>query len=90
LLNADGDADAAVKTRIRTGWNKFRQLVPLLTTKDISLILRRRLYSSYVQSNIHTTILLLFWNMSRTTWVSRHQKGKPGRLKPIWIYWSKR
>jgi len=26
----DGDADAAVETRIRIGWKKFRQLVPLL------------------------------------------------------------
>ena len=30
----DGDADAAVEARIRIGWNKFRQLVPLLTNKD--------------------------------------------------------
>ena len=35
MLNADEDADAAVETRIRIGWNKFRQLVPLLTNKDI-------------------------------------------------------
>jgi len=28
--------------------------------------------------------------MSGTTQVSRYQKVKPGRLKPIWIYWSKR
>jgi len=33
------DADAAVEARIQTGWNKFRQLVPLLTNKDISLIM---------------------------------------------------
>ena len=32
-LSVDGDADATVETRIRTGWNKFRQLVPLLTNK---------------------------------------------------------
>jgi len=31
MLSVDGDADAAVETRIRIGWNKFRQLVPLLT-----------------------------------------------------------
>jgi len=42
----DGDADAAVEARIRTEWNKFKQLVPLLTNRDISLIRRRRLYSS--------------------------------------------
>jgi len=35
MLSVDGDADAAVKARIRTGWNKFRQLVPLLTNLEI-------------------------------------------------------
>jgi len=49
MLSVDGDADAAVKARIRIGWNKFWQLVPLLTNRDISLIRRRRLYSSCVQ-----------------------------------------
>ena len=34
MLGVEGDADAAVETRIRIGWNKFRQLVPLLTNKD--------------------------------------------------------
>jgi len=34
-LSVDGDADAAVETRIRIGWIKFRQLVPLLTNKYI-------------------------------------------------------
>ena len=50
MLSVDGDADAAVETRIRIGWNKFRQLVPLLTNKDISLTVRGRLYSSCVRS----------------------------------------
>jgi len=45
-------ADAAVETRIRIGWNKFRQLVPLLTNKDISLSVRGRLYSSCVRSSM--------------------------------------
>jgi len=52
MLCVDGGADAAVETRIRIGWNKFRQLVPLLTNKDISLISRGRLYSSCVQSSM--------------------------------------
>ena len=43
MLRADGDADAAVETRIRIVWNKFRQSVPLLTNMDISLIRRNRL-----------------------------------------------
>ena len=48
MLSVDGDADAVVEARIRICWNKFRQLVPLLTNKDVSLIMRGRLYSSCV------------------------------------------
>jgi len=52
MYDVDGDADAAVETRIQIGWNKFRQLVPLLTNKDISLTVRGRLYSSCVRSSM--------------------------------------
>ena len=52
MLSVDGGAVAAVDVRIRIGWNKFRQLVPLLTNRDISLIRRGRLYSSCVQSSM--------------------------------------
>ena len=38
MLSVDGDADAAVEARIRIGWNKFRQLVPLLTNKDVTCL----------------------------------------------------
>jgi len=49
MLSVDGDGDAAVKARIRIGWNKSRQLVPLLTNRNVSLIRRGRLYSSCVR-----------------------------------------
>ena len=49
MLSADGDADAAVEARIGTSWNKFRQLVPMLTNMDI---MRGRLYSSCVESRV--------------------------------------
>ena len=52
MLCVDGDADAAVEARIQISWNKFRQLVPLLTNKDVSLIMRGRLYSSCVRSSM--------------------------------------
>jgi len=54
MMSVDGDADAAVQARIRTEWNKFRQLVPLLTNNDIlvSLIIRGRLQSNCVQSSM--------------------------------------
>ena len=41
-----------MEARIRIGWIKFRQLVPLLTNKDESLIMRGRLYSSCVRSSM--------------------------------------
>ena len=34
-----------------------------------------------VRSHTHTTVLLLFWNMSGTTQVSRYQKGKTKKVK---------
>jgi len=55
MLSVDGEADAAVETRIRIEWNKFRQLdklIPLLTNKDISLIVRGRLYNSCVRNSM--------------------------------------
>ena len=52
MLNVDRDADAAVEARIQIGWNKFRQLVPLLTNRNISLIRTGRLYSSCVRSSM--------------------------------------
>jgi len=43
----------------------------------------RRYTSSSVPTNthIHTAVLLLFWNMSGTTQVSRYQKGKTRKVK---------
>jgi len=52
MLSMDGDADAAVEARIRIGWNKLRQLVPLLTNKDVSLITTGGLHSSCVRSSM--------------------------------------
>ena len=40
MLSVDGDVQAAAEARNQIGWNKFRQLVPLLTNKDVSLIMK--------------------------------------------------
>ena len=52
MLSVEELAGAPVETRIRIGWNKFRQMVTLLTNKDISLIVTGRLYSSHVQNSM--------------------------------------
>jgi len=44
MLSVDGDADAAVQAGIQIARNKLRHLVPLLTNKDISLIIRVRFF----------------------------------------------
>jgi len=49
MLNLDGDA---VEARIRIRWNNFRQLVLLLASRDMSLIMRWRLYGSCVRSSM--------------------------------------
>ena len=35
----------------------------------------------WIAHNTHTIVLLLFWNLSRTTWVSRYQKDKTRKGK---------
>ena len=53
MLSVDRDADAAVEARIRIGWNKFRQLVKLLTNWDISLIIKTKLESVSLSCKSH-------------------------------------
>ena len=36
-------------------------------------------------THTHTTVLLLFWNMSGTTRVSRYQKGKTRQVKTFLV-----
>jgi len=50
MLIVNGDADAAVEATVCTGWNKFRHLVPLLSNKDVSLVMGGKLYTSCVHS----------------------------------------
>jgi len=52
MSSVDENSDAAVETRIRTGWNKFRHLVSLFSNKDI-LIVRGRLQSCVRSSILH-------------------------------------
>jgi len=38
VLSVDGDAGVAVEAGVHVGWSEFRQLMPLLTGRDVSLI----------------------------------------------------
>ena len=49
MLDAGGGAESSTVTRV-SGWKKFRELLPLLTTKAISLKVKWELYAACVRS----------------------------------------
>ena len=51
-LSAGGGCDLATITRVQTAWKKFRELMPVLTSRHISLTTRGRLYSSCIRSTM--------------------------------------
>jgi len=50
MMSVDDDADAAAEASICKGCNMFGQLVPLFTNKDVSLVMRGKLYRGCVRS----------------------------------------
>ena len=50
MLDAGGGAKSSTATRVKSGWKKFRELLPLLTTKAISLKVKGELYAACVRS----------------------------------------
>ena len=49
-IGARGGAEDSITGRIRSGWSKFRELVPLLASKGLSLASKGRLYQACVRS----------------------------------------
>ena len=52
MLGAGGGAETSTVARIRSGWKKFRELLPLLTSRVISHKVKGRLYNACVRSVI--------------------------------------
>ena len=50
VICAGGGAGASSVARVRSGWMKFRELLPLLTMRGLSLRQKGRLYASCVRS----------------------------------------
>ena len=51
-LDAKGGADSAIKARIRSGWRKFRELSPFLTSKAPSHKLKGMVYTACVRTTM--------------------------------------
>ena len=50
MLSAGGGCEMAVTTRVKTAWKKFRELLPVLTSRHLSYKTRGHVYSSCVRS----------------------------------------
>ena len=50
MIGAGGGVEAAVIARIRSGWKKFSELLPRLTSKGTSSRLKGKLYAACVRS----------------------------------------
>ena len=50
MLSAGGGCEMAVTTRLKTAWKKFRELLPVLTSRHLSYKTRGHVYSSCVRS----------------------------------------
>ena len=48
MLSAGGGCELAVTTRVKTAWKKFRELLPVLTSRHLSCKTRGHVYSSCV------------------------------------------
>ena len=50
MLSAGGGCEIAVTTRVKTAWKKFRELLPVITSRHLSYKTRGHVYSSCVRS----------------------------------------
>ena len=50
MLSAGGGCELAAITHCKCAWGKFRQLLPLLTNRQVPLLTRGKVYSSCVRS----------------------------------------
>ena len=51
-ISKQGGAGAAVTSRVRSGWKKFKELAPFLTAKNISLTVKGHVYDSCVRATM--------------------------------------
>ena len=81
MLSAGGGCMAAATARCRCAWGKFRENLPLLTSKPVPFDLRGRLFSSNVRSSmLHGTET---WPM---TSAALHQVCRNDRAMICWIF----
>ena len=76
MLSAGGGCEITVTTRVKTAWKKFRELLPVFTSRHLSIKGRGHVYSSCVQSTmLHAseTWPLTKTNLQHNDWAMTRQ-----------------
>ena len=60
MLSAGGGCEMAVTTHVKTAWKKFRELLPVLTSRHLSYMTRGHVYSSCMLNASET------WPLTKT------------------------
>jgi len=72
MLSGDGDADAAENARIHSGCFMYRSLASFLTVKDVSLLLKGKVYDACVLSYMpHGSEM---WSLKRERELALHMQ----------------
>ena len=69
-VSAGGGCELAAVSRCKGAWGKFRQLLPLLTKRNLSLLTRGRVYSTCIRS----VVLHAAENWTMTTTTLNHMR----------------
>ena len=80
MLSAGGGCEIAVTTRVKTAWKKFRELLPVLTSRHLSYKTRGHVYSSCVRSAmLHASET---WPLTKTN-LQRLQRNDRAMIRQI-------
>ena len=80
MLSAGGGCEMAITTRVKTAWKKFRELLPVLTSRHLSYKTRGHVYSSCMQSAmLHASET---WPLTKTN-LQRLQRNDRAMIRQV-------
>ena len=80
MLSAGGGCEMAVTTRVKTAWKKFREPLPVLTSRHLSYKTRGHVYSSCVRcAMLHASET---WPLTKTN-LQRLQRNDRAMIRQI-------
>ena len=80
MLSAAGGCELSTTTRVKTGWKKFKDMIPVLSSHHLSLKTRCRVYSSCVPSAmLHASET---WSLTKPS-LQRLQRNNRAMIRQI-------